>query len=287
MSDLIASHCEWLRAGKKSPRTYGAREEWLRRADRDLPFGLVEATQPDLTAWFNAPKLIGADREMGWSDATAEKAFYHLNAFFEWGVDPTHAVDPNVPVLDDNPMVGMLRPHAEQGEPRPVTDAELHYVLTEAREPHRTAALMAVTAGLRVSELSEQRREHIDEESVWVLGKGGRRALVPMQPELWEDLRDTRRGVIIEQRGGVRDGRRMSARFANYCARTLDMPGVSLHRFRHKYAQLLRRAGADLATISANMRHKHYSSTEIYFRPSETERRIAAQALRLPVPAPR
>lgn len=278
MSDLIATHCEWLRAGRKSPRTYGAREDWLRRADRELPFGVVDANQAELTTWFNAHR---------WEPATSEKAFYHLHGFFEWGVDPRHAVDPQVPIFTDNPMAGMIRPKAPQGEPRPVTDAELAHVLAEAREPHRTAALLAVAAGLRASELATQRREHVDEETVWVVGKGGRRASVPMQPDLWEDLRDLPRGVILVHRGGVADGRKMSARFMNYATRTLDMPGISLHRFRHKYAELLRRAGADLATISANMRHRHYSSTQVYFRPSETERRIAAQALRLPVPTPR
>lgn len=279
MNDLIAAHCEWLRAGRKSARTYGEREVWLRRAERELPYGIVDADQADLTTWFNAQR---------WEPATAEKAFYHLNGFYVWGVDPHHAVDPREPIFTDNPMVGMIRPKAPQGEPRPVTDAELTYVLTEAREPHRTAALLAVTAGLRASELSLQRREHVDEENVWVHGgKGGRNASVPMQPDLWNDIRDEPRGVILVHRGGVADGRTMSARFANYCSRTLDMPGVSLHRFRHKYAELLRRAGADLATISANMRHRHYSSTEPYFRPGEVERRIAAQALRLPVPASR
>lgn len=278
MSDLITAHCAWLRAGKKSPRTYGEREEWLRRADLALEAGVVDASQAELTEWFNA---------QDWAAATAEKAFYHLNAFFVWGIDPKHAIDPREPILDDNPMVGMIRPHAPQGEPRPLTDGELQYFLSEAREPHRTAALLAVSAGLRASELSEQRREHVDEDRLWVLGKGNRRASVPMQPDLWQDLKELRRGNLIEQRGGIADGRKMSHRFSAYCSRTLDLPGISLHRFRHTYPVLLRRAGADLATISACMRHKHYSSTEVYFRPSETERRIAAQALRLPVPAPR
>lgn len=290
MSDLIDAHCAWLRAGRKSPRTVGEREEWLRRADRLLPGGIIDATQAELTEWFETKERERADDEdekAGWSIATAEKAFYHLNGFFEWGVNPRHALDPAEPIFVDNPLAGMIRPHAPLGEPRPMTDAELEYVLTEAREPHRTAALMAVSAGLRCSELSRQRREHLDEDNVWVLGKGGRKASVPMQPDLWRELRDEPRGIIIEHRGGVSDGRLMSHRFAAYCSRTLDMPGIALHRFRHKYAELLRRAGADLATISANMRHKHYSSTEIYFRPGETERRIAAQALRLPVPTPR
>lgn len=271
MSDLIHAHCAWLRPAV-SERTYGARKEWLERADAVMPFGVAEADRRELETFLG---------ENDWGPATRAKVFYHLNAFFEWGVDPRNG-EGGVPVLEDNPMVGMRRPKAPRGEPRPVTDAELAYVLEHAREPYRTAVILAAGVGLRASELAGQKREDINEEVIWVRhGKGGVSAPVPMQREVWEHVRDFPRGYVIEHVGGVADGRAMSARATNYFARTLKMPGICLHRFRHTYARLLREGGADIATISRCLRHRHLSSTQVYARATEAECRFAVSTLRL------
>jgi integrase len=277
MTDLIHAHCAWLRAGA-SPRTIEAREYWLARAQADLPFGVVDAVQAELVAW------IGRE---DWSMATREKAFYHLNAFFEWGVNPRNAVNPDEPILADNPMIGMIRPRAPKGEPNPISDEELEILLTRAREPYRTAVILAYGAGLRCSELSRIKREEINEERVRVKwGKGGRSANVPTTEILWSHVRDFPSGRVIEHVGGVADGRKMSARASIYFSRTLRMPGVCLHRVRHKYAEDQRRGGADIATISRNLRHRHLSSTQIYAGASEAECRLAVQALRPSTPNP-
>jgi integrase len=278
MSDLIHAHCAWLRAGGRSSRTVEAREYWLRRADTELAFGVIDAVQGELTAW------IGQD---GWSLATREKVFYHLHEFYLWGINPRHAINPDEPVFSDNPMVGMIRPKAPKGEPNPVTDEELEIVLGRAREPYRTAAILAYGAGLRCSELSVIRREEINEERVRVKwGKGGRSASVPTTEIVWSHVRDFPRGCLIANAGGVSDGRRMSARASIYFSRTLKLPGVCLHRLRHKYAEDLKRGGADISAVSRLLRHKHLSSTQVYAGASEAECRLAVQALRPSTPNP-
>lgn len=269
--DLISAHCNSLKAGGLARRTVEAREYWLRYAEREMPFGVIEADRHELEAF------LGHD---GWARATRSKAFYHLNSFFEWGVDPANGQDGAI--LDDNPMAGMRRPKAPRGEPRPLTDAELRHVLANAREPYLTCVVLASGVGLRASELARQLRQHVNEEVIWVEeGKGGESASVPMQREVWEHVRDFPRGRLLAYVGGVADGRRLSALATNYFARTLDMPGVSLHRFRHTYARLLREGGADIATISRCLRHRHLSSTQVYARSTEAECRLAVNSLRL------
>lgn len=270
MTDPIRAHCAWLRPAV-SKRTASARMEWLERADRAMPFGLAEADRGEIQLFLG---------ESDWAPATRQKAFYHLNAFFEWGCDPANWVDGNG--FADNPMIGMRRPKAPQGEPNPVSDEELAIVLEKAREPYLTLAILATGAGLRCSELSELRREDVSEDRVWVrMGKGGKSAPAPAFAEVWSHVRDFPRGRVIEYVGGVADGRKMSARASIYFSRTLKLPGVSAHRFRHKYAELLRRGGNDIATISRCLRHKHLNSTQVYARATEAECRLAVKSLRL------
>lgn len=277
MRDLILAHCASLRAGGLSKRTIAAREEWLRRADREMPFGVVEADRNELEIFLGA---------RDWAPATRQKAYYHLRSFYLWGCDPVNGADG--PILADDPMNGMRRPTTPRGEPRPVTDEELNIALSRAREPYLTAVMLAVGAGLRCFELAEVRREDVNRDHLWVRqGKGGKSASVPMSPELWEHVRDFPRGRILEHVGGTADGRKLSARASIYFSRTLKLPGVSLHRFRHKYAELLRRGGADVATISRCLRHQNLSSTQVYMRATEAECRFAVSTLRLRDQAPK
>lgn len=281
MNDLIRAHCAWLRAGGLSRRTVDARQYWLERADSELPFGVAEADRAELEGFLTGPVPDPSDPEdLGWAPATRAKAHYHLSQFFVWGVDPVNAVD--APILADNPMIGIRRPKVPGGESNPVSDEELAIVLAEAREPYVTAVILACGAGLRCSELSRVRREDITEDRVWVrFGKGGKSAPAPAFGEVWAHVSDFPRGRVIEHVGGISDGRKMSARASIYFSRTLKLPGVSLHRFRHKYAELLRRGGNDIATISRCLRHKHLSSTQVYARATEAECRFAVSTLRL------
>jgi len=276
MSDLIDAHCAWLQAGGLSKRTYGERRRWLRQADRELEFGVEEADRGELQEW------LGNE---DWRPWTRSKAYYHLNGFYEWGADPRNADRPDEPIFTENPLNGLRRPKARHGEPNPISDDELAAVLERAREPYRTAVLIAVLAGLRCSEIADLKRQHVTAERLYVRdGKGGKSASVPMHPDLWEYLRHFPAGGILEHVGGVSDGRKLSARAQNYFNRTLALPGVCMHRCRHKYAELLRRGGADIATISRGLRHANLSSTQIYARATEAECRLAVQALRLPTP---
>lgn len=275
MSDLILAHCAWLRAGGLSKRTYGERERWLRQADRELEYGIEEANRGELQEW------LGNE---SWKPWTRNKAFYHLNSFYEWGCDPRNAERPDEPIFTENPMEGLRRPKARRGEPNPISDAELAALLTRAREPYRTAVLLAVYAGLRCSEIADLRRQDITEERLYVrCGKGGKSGTVPMHADLWAHVRDFPPGRVLAHVGGPAEGRKLSARATNYFTRTLKL-GVCLHRCRHKYAELLRRGGADIGTISRGLRHSSLTSTQIYAQATEAECRLAVQALRLPTP---
>lgn len=278
MSDLISAHCAHLRAEGYSNRTVGEREYWLRLADRQLEYGVVDADRTELTGWLGNPS---------WSAWTRTAAHYHLSSFYLWGCDPGNAADPDVPVLDDNPMAGIRRPRVTKGEPRPVSDAELDHILEHAREPYLTAAVLATFNALRADELARLDRVDVDQERLYVRrGKGGKAASVPTSPVVWAWISDFPRGSVIEHVGGVADGRRMSMRASAYFSRSLNLPGVCLHRLRHTHARLLREQGADIATISRALRHEHLSSTQVYARATEAECRLAVHALRSHAPAP-
>jgi integrase len=267
MSDLITAHCEWARAAGLSARTVGERAGWLWRAEKALaPYGVESPNEREVVTF------LGPER---WKPATRAKVYDHLKAFYVW------ATEGDDPILDKNPMWRLKRPHVERGEPRPLTDEEFTFVLSEAREPYRTSAILAGFNGLRVTELSMLWRQEVTEQQIFIrCAKGGKTASVWTNPTVWEAVCDMPRGPVIERLGGVSDGRLMSMRASVYFARTLGMPGVGLHRFRHTYARMLREAGADALTLKRCLRHKSVATTEVYVEASEAECRTAIQQLR-------
>lgn len=274
MNELIALHVAHLRRERWSPRTIQDSAGALQRLDAALPLGIDHTDRDELEGYFG---------NEDWSDATRENYFNHALRFFTWGTDP------DVDVLDENPMVRMRRPRVPKGEPRPLSPDEITEVLTRTRvEWIRVCFLIALGSGLRCCELAGLHREDVGAERIFIRrAKGGGSASVPSSPEVLDTVRDFPRGSIVEHVGGHADARWISIRSAVYFNRTLKMKGVSLHRCRHTFAKRLRDGGADAFVIKKAMRHASLTSTEIYVGATEGECRQAVQGLTpLPFLAP-
>lgn len=260
MTDLIPAHLSWLRAGGASQRTVLDREGVLHRANRALPLGLEIVQEEDIARWLANPR---------WADATRNVYWRHLFGFYSWA-ERRH--------LDHNPMAGMPCPPAPAGEPRPVPDEVLLFIVEHAANPYWLCAILAASAGLRCLEMAALLREDITEQRIYLtVAKGGRRASVPTAPEVWEAVRHFPAGSLMEHVGARPDPRWVSIRSAVYFRRVLKLPGVSLHRLRHTFASRLRTVGADAFVIKRALRHQSLRSTERYVGASEEE---CGQAIR-------
>jgi integrase/recombinase XerC len=163
-----------------------------------------------------------------------------------------------------------------------MSDEHLQVVLTRARDPYRTWALLAAYAGLRAIEISRLDREHVTEYTVTVVsGKGDQPGIVPTHPRVWAAVRDLPPGPVARSRLGRRlSERTISARFGVHCRDVLGLPhGVSLHPMRHWAGTELQRGNGDVRVTQEFLRHASLSSTMIYTAVSDRHLRAAVMAL--------
>lgn len=149
-------------------------------------------------------------------------------------------------------------------------------------EGHRDRAMleMLYSCGLRVSELCNLQMSnlYLDEGFVRVMGKGDKERIVPLSPQVKDELGywfDDRNR--IEPRPGHEDYVFLSLRRRTKLSRILvfhvikELAGqcglqknVSPHTFRHSFATHLLEGGANLRAIQAMLGHESIATTEIY-----------------------
>jgi len=269
--DLIQDHLDWLRGCRKSPLTVRDRGLTLRRADRQLPYGLERAIYTELSAW------LGNER---WSPKTARTYWEHLHYFYEW------ACDPRLPDgLDENPMAMLSAPENPRFLPRPVAATNLAAMLRGDR-PYRTYVMLAALAGARCIEISRLDREDVTEQTILLKGKGNREKILDTHPDLWAELEPLPPGPIARMHDGSRaSAGTVSTRSAWYFRHGLGLklpPHAGLHSVRHWYATTMLEGGADLRTVQEAMGHASVSSTQIYTLVTDPRRRAAINSLQLP-----
>ncbi len=146
--------------------------------------------------------------------------------------------------------------------------------------------------GLRVSELVGLRVADLDRERgvVSVLGKGGKRRLVPVgevalahvdrwlkdgRPEVAERARAQSNALFLSPRGKplTRQGFwKLLKRYARAAGVTTP---TSPHKLRHSFATHLLQGGADLRAVQAMLGHADLGTTEIYTRVAQDHLRAA------------
>ena len=270
MTDLIDNHLDWLRGARKSPLTIRDRKLTLRRADRDLPYGLEQAADTEISMWLGNEKL---------APKTARTYWEHLWAFYLW------ACDPRRDGLDYNPMETLVAPPNPKQLPRPVAAANLAAMLRGDR-PYRTYVKLAALAGARCIEISRLDREDVTAQTIVLRGKGNKDKILDTHPDLWSEIEPLPPGPVARMSDGSRaDAGTVSRRSAWYFRHVLGLklpPHAGLHSVRHWYATTMLEGGADLRTVQEAMGHASVSSTQIYTLVTDPRRRAAINALQLP-----
>lgn len=151
--------------------------------------------------------------------------------------------------------------------------------LTKPRGRRDRAMLsLMYAAGLRVSELCALKTRDLDQRRgfVNVLGKGGKRRLVPVGEVALADV-----DVYLKGAPAARTGRAPSALFLSSWGRPLSRQAfwklvlryarkagitkpISPHKLRHSFATHLLERGADLRSVQALLGHANIATTEIY-----------------------
>jgi integrase len=133
-AELIDGYLEHLRRAGRTAETRRGRGEVLRRLNRQLPYGLGQTTDEELAAWLYRDE---------WSQNTRYTYYMALRGFYRWATRPAD------PWLDFDPTETLEPVSPSKGRARPVTDAELFMIVTQAALPYRLWATIAAYQGLR------------------------------------------------------------------------------------------------------------------------------------------
>jgi integrase/recombinase XerD len=151
--------------------------------------------------------------------------------------------------------------------------------LTKPRGRRDRAMLsLMYAAGLRVSELCALKTTDLDQRRgfVNVLGKGGKRRLVPVGEVAladvdlyWKGTRPTRAGrahpaLFLSSWGRPLSRQAFWKLVLGYARKVGITKPISPHKLRHSFATHLLERGADLRSVQALLGHANIATTEIY-----------------------
>lgn len=252
---LIADYITWLTLAGRSEKTAVARQRLLRILADDLPYGLAYVHEDELAEWW-AAHCKALRRGKRWGKQTRSNYRSHIAGFYGWAVaaqrltaNPSHVI----------PAVSVPR-----RKPRPAQDRALRLILKSAKEPYPTWAALAAYCGLRCCEIARLDRDDIDEEGLWLSGKGDKEGWVPMHPEAWKRVKDLPPGPVARRRDGTRTtAANVSNQFRDFTA-ALGVPEVTLHKLRHWCGTNLLRQTGNIRHAQRVLRHASIATTAGY-----------------------
>ncbi|MBQ8003554.1 MAG: tyrosine-type recombinase/integrase, partial [Oscillospiraceae bacterium] len=152
--------------------------------------------------------------------------------------------------------------------------------------------MIFLNCGLRVSELTGININDVKEETLRVLGKGGKERVVYLNDathhaiELY--LQELKKIKKISQKDEKamfisRQGNRISPSTVKwlvkkYCSHAGLDSKISVHKLRHTSATLMYKNGVDVKAVQEVLGHEHLNTTEIYTHADSEILRVAAQA---------
>lgn len=264
MDDLMTAFAAWMRTWNAAATTMDSRLAVLRAAFRDHLGDPATVTADEIGAWLARPE---------WSAWTRCAYYAHARSFFGWLHESGRR--------DDNPTARLRAPRSPETRPQPLTADEVDRALAAAGADQRAWLMLGIFAGLRAHEIAKIRGEDVTDDAIYVLGKGGKQAIIPTHPALWELAQSKPRygywfPSTISALGHVHPKTISIATTRLF--RDLGITGSS-HRARHTYGTNLLRGGANIRVVQKLMRHSSLKSTEHYLGVDDGELRQAIESL--------
>lgn len=199
-------------------------------------------------------------------------------------------------LMDENPMQDLDFPKLRKTLPKYLSLDESLQLLSSVSGSNQERDYCIITlflnCGLRISELVSLNMSDVGEDSLRVMGKGGKQRVVYLNESCLDALADymtvrnglnyklaDKRPLFISrnnQRISTATVHKMIKKFLT--AAGLDQTQYSAHKLRHTAATLMLQNGVDLRTIQEILGHEHLNTTEIYTHVENTQLREAARA---------
>lgn len=293
--DLLPAFERALQARKRRPRGI---EKTMRNARYFVRWLDPDTTMPDIT-------LATIDRYqeslIHLKATTVANYLIDVRALCRWAKRER--------LILEDPSTEVYLPKRRVVAPKPLKPAQLRMLMAAMRPPevypfggpllwrrHVLAIHVMLFAGLRVSEATDLKWEHIDLDDGLLMvyeGKGGKDRVVPLHSRLRLELERTpeaeRTGPILRPMERV-DGAWRYAAEGGCAIKSLDntfrrwMPAhagfrCSPHQLRHTFATQMLRHGSDLRSIQVLLGHESLETTMRYILVDPEQTRAAVDSM--------
>jgi integrase/recombinase XerD len=264
-AQVISGYETWLRSWA-SERTTKARVQLATACLRE--WGLAGMTSENITEMLGRPTTKGTPKSR-WSKATYHS---HLKDFCGWLVASGH--------LDEDPMESVRAVKRPKSRPHPLSEVEVERLLSVVRGETRDWIVLALSTGLRVSEIAKLRGSDVTPRGIFVNGKGDLDAVIPCHPDVAEmaERYDTQGYWWPGSDDGHIPSQRITARVGEVF-RAVGIESGSIHRCRHTYATRLLRNGVNIRKVQKLVRHTNLETTAGYTAIDEDELAAAINTL--------
>jgi integrase/recombinase XerC len=275
----LRQYAEFLAGGTSAPGSNGSPRACLASANGAGNACFIEADM------LSVRRYLAHLDQYGYSAATLARKVATLRSFYKY----LHRRG----LVSNNPMLMIRSPKQARRLPKAITVQQVEKLLAAPDDRDalgaRDKAILETlySTGVRVSELVDLNRRHLDddEETLLVRGKGKKERIVPLGSHALRAIRhylglldsDARFAhlrpaavaghdvpLFINKSGGRLSTRSVRRKLDKYLARCGLEPGVSPHTLRHSFATHLLDNGADLRSVQELLGHQSLSTTQIY-----------------------
>lgn len=184
----------------------------------------------------------------------------------------------------DNPMDTIPKPRVPKGVPRPIPASEFPRLVADARGDLLAWLCLGGLEGFRVGDMACMRGEQIQDGGIYVTGKGGKEAVLPLHPRV------AAIAGAYPRHGWWFPSRRAGSRLPHVRPESITSRvghhfrahGISSggpHRLRHYFATELIRRGVPVSVVRELMRHENLATTQIYLQVTQEEASRAVACL--------
>ena len=240
---LISAWKHHMRSGGRTHDTIRTRLYWVHRfaRDHDNPSDVtIDAVQ----SW-----MASGD----WAPATLKSIRNSLRGFYRWATGCGY--------LDCDPTESLPLIRVAPGVPRPVAESILEVGAAHASDRDLLMLMLGSRAGLRRAEIAQCRREDLDDYGrLTIHGKGGKKRIVPLPPDLAALIRRHPPGYLFPGRWS---GHMHVASVGKVIRRALNFES-SAHALRHRFATRAYAGTKDLRAVQTLLGHASPVTTQVY-----------------------
>ncbi len=171
-------------------------------------------------------------------------------------------------------VLNLLTPKKPQKIPHVLTEEEVTRLLKAVdNQKHRCILMLIYSAGLRLGEVVNLRKEDLqpDQQRLFIRGgKGKKDRCSILSPKIWVNLQkylnviNPVEWVFEGVEGGQYSPRSVQEIFVKAKNKSLINPYATIHTLRHSFATHLLEKGVDLRYIQELLGHESSKTTEIY-----------------------